>query len=792
MPTDQLLHPFNGDADMDRALRDLLPPMPRSTAWEAHQRDALLTFIQTGDVRAERTTPASVDAAIITVEAPSPNDRRRRAVVVLGMAAAAVLLIAGLVIAPRWVSQEVPPAVQPATPDGVAPFPDRYPVLPAGHPMESRVTARFDGQFDWSNEPRSWMIVGRVVDDVVEQAVRISSSSASPAEVGAQLTGSPAAEPVDGLGDGWSLYRNVDDVMNVAVGRLGPATLTIAGADPVGVIDALGGLGFVDISVDAQGEPFLGVTSLPDGYRLIAGPESFVPGAMSAKLTIPDGEGAPDPTMPDPVGDEGDGITVYVDTVDPFLMPFEGLARVDIGGVDGWVSTTSGAPMVTWKVSETTWATVWDAADTDAALAFARSLEFVDRATWTQRYAVPEPQYPAGRSPAALPTVPSVTADELLFPDLFPILPDDHPLADQATAMYGGMTGWENSTMTQALVAIDDGGRLSEAVLLQVHTKVTPGMWGSLDAEAITVAGVTGTLYTERDPIETETFVVHGEPTLVVQALDPVAFVDAAGGVPIVDVEVGAGGSPMFAVGTLPEGYDVVVQPGEAFADGTVDASTRVPDGAGGGDVSFFVQRGNAVVSWALKGETERIDIEGRTAWRVDRGPSTTVFWQVSDDTWVLLVGTTDADLALDIARSVEFVDRTSWEQRYGVELRNYPTREEWEMIPATTAPSLIALEEIGGLPTDVPISCGSTPPRDELVDVPAVAATPQEALAAFIETVEPGLWPDGWIHTWNGEDDDPQHRFDYRRDDGQLVTVVYVDAVDGGWAATRWLSTPC
>jgi DNA-directed RNA polymerase specialized sigma24 family protein len=35
--------------------------------------------------------------------------------------------------------------------------------------------------------------------------------------------------------------------------------------------------------------------------------------------------------------------------------------------------------------------------------------------------------------------------------------------------------------------------------------------------------------------------------------------------------------------------------------------------------------------------------------------------------------------------------------------------------------------------------------------------------------------------------------RIAFERDaDQRLVTVVHVDAVDGGWAATRWLSAPC
>lgn len=406
--------------DVIALLRDIRPDSDAPAGWHDAQRAALLTFIETGDVVIARPERGADGDAVIALDSGARPHPRHRLAVLVAVAAAVALLAAGLAVAPRWRGEDVPPATQPGTTDGVVPFPDRYPVLPAGHPMESRVTALFDGQLDWSNEPQSWMIVGRVVDDVVRQAIRLSSTSAPPAEVGAQLTGSPAAEPVDALGDGWSLYRNVNDVMNVAVGRLGPATLTIAGADPVGVVDTLGGLGFVDVSVDAQGEPFLGVTALPDGYRLIAGPESFVPGAMSARLTIPDGEGAPDPTMPDPVGDEGDGITVFVSMVDPFLMPIDGLGRVDIGGVEGWVSTTPGAPMVAWKVSDTTWATVWDAADSDAAVEFARSLEFVDRATWVERYGVPDPQYAAGPPPGA-PTasVPPATTD-VVFPDRSP------------------------------------------------------------------------------------------------------------------------------------------------------------------------------------------------------------------------------------------------------------------------------------------------------------------------------------------------------------------------------------
>ena len=47
MHTDELLE----DPELDRALRDLLPPMPRSRAWERAQRDELMAFISSGAVR---------------------------------------------------------------------------------------------------------------------------------------------------------------------------------------------------------------------------------------------------------------------------------------------------------------------------------------------------------------------------------------------------------------------------------------------------------------------------------------------------------------------------------------------------------------------------------------------------------------------------------------------------------------------------------------------------------------------------------------------------------------------
>ncbi len=782
MPTDQLLHPFNGDADMDRALRDLLPPMPRSTAWEAHQRDTLLTFIETGDVSAERTTPASVDGAIITLDAPSPNDRRRRAAVVLGMAAAAVLLVAGLVTAPRWRGQEIPPATAPAPaplPTAPAPsdellFPDVFPMLPDDHPLADQAVASC---CTWQrrSDPAAQVLVA--IDDGTGLSGSVLLQVYPTVTPG--MWGGLEAERITVADIAGTLYsdRGTPEIKTFVAD--GEPVLAVQALDPVAFIEAAGGVP-VHSKIGATGNLVFDVRTLPDGYSVVA--EWLAAGAVVTAGTL--------------ISEEGEGMAVFVERMHPLLTrPIAGdLEYVDVNGSTGFWRDMEFDSDLVWQVSDHTWARVprWPGADNADMLELARSVEFVDRATWEQRYDVELGSYPTREELDMIDeSGASATADELLFPDLFPILPDDHPLADQATAMYGGMTGWDNSTMTQALVAIDDGTRLSGAVQLMAFSAVTPGMWGSLDAERVTVAGVVGTLYTEGGTPEIKTFVVDGEPVVAVQALDPVAFVEAAGGVPV-HAKVGAAGNLVFDVRPLPDGYRVVVEPGEWHPSGAVEAVTRVPDGDNGDGMMVLVQRSNPLLVASIVGDLERIDVNGRRGWKQDGGPGSTVIWQVSDGTWALIGGAMTVDAAVELALAVEFVDRATWEQRYDVELGTYPTREEWEMIPATTVPSLIALEEIGGLPTDVPISCGSTPPRDELVDVPAVAATPQEALAAFIETVEPGLWPDGWIHTWNGEDDDPQHRFDYRRDDGQLVTVVYVDAVDGGWAATRWLSTPC
>lgn len=97
MRTDDILD----DHDLDRALRDLLEPMPRSTAWERSQRDRLLTYIETGEIDAD-AEPSGVVVRIAEIDPDnewiSAGPSRHRLLVLGGTAAAVILLLVGLVM----------------------------------------------------------------------------------------------------------------------------------------------------------------------------------------------------------------------------------------------------------------------------------------------------------------------------------------------------------------------------------------------------------------------------------------------------------------------------------------------------------------------------------------------------------------------------------------------------------------------------------------------------------------------------------------------------------------------
>lgn len=99
MRTDERL-----DDELDRAVRDLLPPMPRSPAWERNQRDRLLDYIVNDPNRVPATREAGsvehTDVDTIVDLSSGGNGRLvHRQWRWIGAAAAAALVVGALVVA---------------------------------------------------------------------------------------------------------------------------------------------------------------------------------------------------------------------------------------------------------------------------------------------------------------------------------------------------------------------------------------------------------------------------------------------------------------------------------------------------------------------------------------------------------------------------------------------------------------------------------------------------------------------------------------------------------------------
>ena len=133
-------------------------------------------------------------------------------------------------------------------------------------------------------------------------------------------------------------------------------------------------------------------------------------------------------------------------------------------------------------------------------------------------------QQPPVDVPNALPVPP-------LRPDVYPIVSDRFDRADEATAMYGGQFGWETEA-AEALVARRVDGTIGDGIRLSV-VAAAGSMIASGPAEDLTVAGVDVKVYGDGGTPVQRNAVAPGTPALAAWGLDPVAFLEAAGGFPI-------------------------------------------------------------------------------------------------------------------------------------------------------------------------------------------------------------------------------------------------------------------
>jgi hypothetical protein len=413
-----------------------------------------------------------------------------------------------------------------------------------------------------------------------------------------------------------------------------------------------------------------------------------------------------------------------------------------------------------------------------------------------------------GSAPLAASTVPTPTTVPSLpvtpmLPDRFPVLPATDRRAAQATAIYGSQLGWNNPTGAHALVAKLADATMTGAVdLSAVASFDATGLATQSDQsyaptpppETMTIAGVAMTVYSEPGSLNVKIVVAPGTPTLVARGREAVAFLEAAGGFPILGPRIDPEGNVTFALGPLPTGYETFIAP-KRLPLGSISAVTNAPDGDGGDGISAWVAIDGPLSGFAPSENLHRVDINGLLGWMGDPSPGAVVLWPVSDTTWAYIGGASNADAALEFARALTFVDEATWRQSYNVAEPDFDTKEQATRTPPTTnaEPTELIISRRtapADEPIPTPLGCRKTPYTDNSIQAPLTASEPAFALASFLNG------PSGAFLMRLGYEEisvsPTRFRYDVRNNQGNLVTVVIVDAVKDGWAATRWLASPC
>jgi len=282
-----------------------------------------------------------------------------------------------------------------------------------------------------------------------------------------------------------------------------------------------------------------------------------------------------------------------------------------------------------------------------------------------------QPLSPSAPEVAVPPTLVAALSTPTLRPDVFAVIPDSYPNVELASATWGSQIGGTGSAPAEALVARLDGDTISNGLQLSVGPESAGAFFGP--AQTAQVAGLDVEIYVENGTPALTTVVLPGSPTLAVTGQDPIGFIESAGGFPIDGARIDSNGNATFAVGDLPAGYEVVVPPSQ-LPVGSVNAATRVPDDDGGDGLAVWVEVRNLLISYAQVGELQQVDINGTPGWMIDSGPGSPVMWPASPTTWAMISGATNVGIAVDLARSVTFVDEATWAERYDVEPVTYPT----------------------------------------------------------------------------------------------------------------------
>lgn len=381
------------DDQLDRQLRELLPPAPRSRSWERTQREALLYYITTGQAETPNYRVSHDEEPVGEVLALDPVRtaplQRRRRLWPTSAAAAAIVLVGGLVVAqqrsietpaPAQVSDASPAVSLPDVADTVlalpagAVEPDRFGVVGDPWPGADTATAEW-GTLLSSDTATAEAPIARPVDDSLRDAVVLT---VRPADRFDGAAGQPEQRTVAGLDVVVFIEPGTPPITTVVLP--GTPVLTVSGQNPIAFLEAVGGFPIEGARVDDDGNATFAIAALPDGYETIVEPTRRATSTVDAWTRASDGDG-------------GDGIAVRVGVNDPRLAWAQvgDLQQIVLDGDIGWLVEQNGIASVHWQDSETTWASIVGASSSDDAITFAQSIELVDQDTWTERYDVRRP-----------------------------------------------------------------------------------------------------------------------------------------------------------------------------------------------------------------------------------------------------------------------------------------------------------------------------------------------------------------------------------------------------------------
>ncbi len=158
----------------------------------------------------------------------------------------------------------------------------------------------------------------------------------------------------------------------------GDPVVLVTGTDPVGFLESVepGAIGVAPVSAPTPGHPAftLSFCTLPAGYDVIVAPFESPRGTFEATIVVDNTETS-----------FGSMVGVSLMNPLPAFAVVGTLTQVDINGISGWLSSAPGNDVI-WEPAPGTFAIASGPATPDGALAFARSVRFVDEAEWRQIY----------------------------------------------------------------------------------------------------------------------------------------------------------------------------------------------------------------------------------------------------------------------------------------------------------------------------------------------------------------------------------------------------------------------